>query len=87
MFPNFRVVFWFLIVKSEKWYHSIHKEHSTVKPPLSGLPKYGHVPQPGGKLRRFYIVRMRKTGRIFIIAHWTPRRTAAVFHDVRDECR
>ena len=53
-----------------------------MKPPLSRLLKYGHLPQPGGKLRRFYIVRMRKTARFFIIAHWTPLRTAAPFHDV-----
>ena len=39
----------------------------TVKPPLSGLPKYGHLPQPGGKVRRFYIVRMRKTGAFLLL--------------------
>ena len=39
----------------------------TVKPPLSGLPKYGHLPQPGGKLRRLYIVRKRKTGALLLL--------------------
>ena len=31
-----------------------------MKPPLSGLPNYGHLPQPGGKLQRFYIVHAQK---------------------------
>ena len=61
----------------------MYSETSLIRTPKIRVP----LPQPGGKLRRLYIARMRKMGRLFIIAHLTPRRTAAVFHDVGEECR